>query len=142
MHSVIWLILAVGLFIFEGVTVQLVSIWFGIAAVAASIAAVCGVDLIGQLMVFVCVSVILLAITRPLVRKKLRTKQVATNADQVINCIVTVKSDFDDTNKGRIRVNNLDWSSHCKEDQIIKAGDKVCVKSIEGVTLIVERVST
>lgn len=86
-ESTMYIIWAAAILLFgiaEGVTVQLVSIWFLIGAVAALITAFCGAGIPVQVTVFVTVTVVTLIATRPIVKKKLNTKTVKTNADRCI----------------------------------------------------------
>lgn len=83
-------------FIFlEAITVQLVSIWFAGGAVCAIIAALLGANETVQVVVFVLSSAVLLALTRPFVRKMTKGRKVATNADSLIGktAVVTKKTD-------------------------------------------------
>ncbi|HQH63959.1 MAG TPA: NfeD family protein, partial [Clostridiales bacterium] len=65
----VWIALFVVLVIIEAATVQLVTIWFAAGALAAFIAALLDVQFWLQLLIFVAVSVLALALTRPLVKK-------------------------------------------------------------------------
>ena len=136
--SIFWLIFAVALFILEGVTAQLVAVWMGIAALLAIIPAEMGADVPIQILLWVIVSLVLVLCTRPFVNKVLKTKKVSTNADSNIGKVGTVIVDIDLEGNGRIYVDGLDWAARSQDGSIIPAGNKVVVKSIEGVTLIVE----
>ena len=68
---IVWICAAVLFGIFEALTVQLVSVWFVIGAVAALVSSLAGAELYVQIIVFIAVSVLMLLITRPLVKKKL-----------------------------------------------------------------------
>ena len=67
--TIIWLVLAVVMAVVEGMTVQLVSIWFCIGAVAACITSLFTDSILIQGVVFVVVSAIALLVTRPLVKR-------------------------------------------------------------------------
>ncbi|MDR1217962.1 MAG: NfeD family protein, partial [Oscillospiraceae bacterium] len=69
MQAVIWLILAIMLAALEAGTAQFVSIWFSLAAVAATVLALLGVPLWAQIIVFVIASAVLVAALRPLSRR-------------------------------------------------------------------------
>ena len=88
-----WLLLGVLFAVVEGLTVQLVSIWFAIgAAVTAVAAAFTNLSLTGQFWLFLVVSAVLLAATRPLVK---RGKRVPTNADRLLGQIGIVQQAID-----------------------------------------------
>lgn len=67
----IWILAAVVFGVLEGITAQLVSIWFVLGAVAAAVAAACGGAVWLQGVLFVAVSVVALLATKPLVKKYL-----------------------------------------------------------------------
>ena len=69
--ALLWFLAAIGLLATEIATVQLVSIWFCLGAVAATMAALWGCSGTSQLLVFFLVSAVALAATRPLVGKVL-----------------------------------------------------------------------
>ncbi|MBS4786320.1 MAG: NfeD family protein [Clostridiales bacterium] len=136
-----WLALAIVLVIAEAATVQLVSIWFAAGALAAMIPAMIGLDFTAQLAMFALVSVLLLAITRPLVKKKLAVRRVETNARAVVGMLGKVTTEIDNAkSQGRVSVDDMDWSARSEDGSIIPAGDEVLVKEIQGVKLIVERI--
>lgn len=136
-----WLALAIVLVIAEAATVQLVSIWFAAGALAAMIPAMIGLDFTAQLAMFALVSVLLLAITRPLVKKKLAVRRVETNARAVVGMLGKVTTEIDNAkSQGRVSVDDMDWSARSEDGSTIPAGDEVLVKEIQGVKLIVERI--
>ena len=83
--TALWLIAAVALGIIEASTVNLITIWFAISAFVASIFAAIGMGISVQIAVFVVISVILVAVTRPLAKRFVTKKAVATNADRIIS---------------------------------------------------------
>ena len=93
--TIFWLILAVVMAVLEGVTVQLVSIWFCIGGAAACITSLFTDNIIIQAAVFVVVSGIALAVTRPLVRKMKRRGSEPTNADRYIGKTAVVVTAID-----------------------------------------------
>lgn len=83
----IWLAVIVIMAITEGVTTQMVSIWFVLGGIVALIVSLFGVTLPFQLIVFVLVSTTTLLITRPLVKKYMQFKKEDTNAGRYIGKI-------------------------------------------------------
>ena len=139
MAAFAWLILCLVLAGVEAVTVQLVSIWFALGALAAMLPAILGTNFTVQLSVFVVVSVLLLAVTRPLVKKKLAVKKVETNAKAVIGQVGVVTEEVTAV-QGRVEVDDLSWSARSQTGEPIAPGEEVLVKEIQGVKLIVERI--
>ena len=137
-NALLWFPAAVGLLLLEVATVQLVSIWFCIGAVAATIAAVAGLSGTAQLGVFFVVSAVTLALTRPMVSQALRFRRVPTNADSLIGMTAAVLEEIDNlAQTGRARVNGTDWTARSRTGQPIPVGAAVVVEAIEGVKLIV-----
>ena len=135
-----WLILAIVLGVIEAATVQLVAIWVALGALAAIIPAMLNAPLWVQFIVFVLVSAVAIIATRPLVKNVLKLKRTRTNADSVIGKIGVVIVQIDNFNsQGRVSVGGLDWSARSEDSEIIEVDDKVLIKSIDGVKLIVER---
>ena len=91
----IWILAAVVFGVLEGITAQLVSIWFVLGAVAAAVAAACGGAVWLQGVLFVAVSVVALLATKPLVKKYLRPRIQATNADRCVGRTGVVLEDID-----------------------------------------------
>ena len=130
-QPIIWLAVALVMLIAEAATVQMVSIWFCLGAVAAAIAAILGGNVPVQVVVFVVVSGLTLAFTRKFVKKVLRVKKTPTNADSVIGAIGQV------TGTGRIKGEGMDWSARTTDGSKLPEGVKVKVKAIAGVKLMV-----
>ena len=84
MPALYWLIISAVLIVTEIMTLGLTTIWFAAGAFVAAVSAYIGITIIGQLLLFIVVSVILLALTRPLAIKYLNDKTVRTNADSLI----------------------------------------------------------
>lgn len=135
-----WLALAILLGFVEANTVSLVAIWFAVGAVVAIVPALLQASIWIQLTVFVLVSILLLCFTRPLVRAKLNNRTVRTNADSNIGSTATVIRAIDPlTGEGRVSVSGLDWAARSQDGQPVPVGQRVLVKEIQGVTMVVER---
>lgn len=137
---IIWLIAAVVLGVAEIATVQLVAIWFAIGAVAAMAVCSVGLPLWVQILVFGVVSLILLLLTRPFVKKVLKMRHVNTNADRLIGKIVTVTETIGEREKrGTVKYSGVTWNAVSEDGHIIKKGEEVEIKAIEGSKLIVSK---
>ena len=135
----VWLGILVTTVILEIATTQMVSIWFAIGALAAFIAALVGVEQLWiQIVVFVVVSAIALAATRPLVKKMVNQKAEPTNADMVIGKTGIVTEKIDNiASSGLVRVNGAVWTARSADDSVIEADEKVIIREISGVKLLV-----
>lgn len=138
--TIFWLIFAIVMAVLEGVTVQLVSIWFCIGGAAACITSLFTDNIIIQAAVFVVVSGIALAVTRPLVRKMKRRGSEPTNADRYIGKTAVVVTAIDNEKaQGMVKVDNEKWTARSQSGEPIAEGTSVTVEAIEGVKLIVKK---
>ena len=69
MEPIIWLGVLAVLLIIEAITTGLTTIWFAGGALAAAIASYLEAGIVVQLILFLCVSLVLLIFTRPLAVK-------------------------------------------------------------------------
>ena len=137
---VFWGVVFVLAVVAEFASMQLVSIWFAIGAVGAFIGVLCKLGFTGQLAVFVLVSLLLLLITRPFL-KKLRVKQTPPmNADKDIGKQAVVIETIDAAHgTGRARANGVDWIAVTESDDVIPVDTIVVIQRIDGAKLIVTR---
>lgn len=135
----VWLGILAVMVVAEVVTTQLVSIWFAIGALGAFLTALMGVEELWiQIVVFVLVSAVALAITRPLVRKIVNRKVVPTNADMVIGQTGVVTDKIDNVAEtGLVKVNGSVWTARALDNSVIEQGEKVEIQEIKGVKLFV-----
>ena len=138
----VWIALTIVFVIAEAATAQLTTVWFALGSVVALILAACGVkSLAVQIVVFLAVSTISLIATRPLVKKMLQKKVVATNADRNIGETGIALAEINNLEaKGEVKVKGVVWTARSENGEVIPEGSKVRVKNIEGVKLIVEAI--
>lgn len=141
-YSIFWLIMVILLAVVEILTVNLVTIWFALGALGALIFSLFDIGFIWQMWCFIIISVASLALTKPLVKKKLLSKKASTNADMLIgkNGIVT-ESISSDKFAGEVKVSGQVWSAVCEGEETIEKGSKVKVIRIEGVKLVVKEIA-
>ena len=84
METMIWVAVIVIAAILEGMSAQLISIWFVGGGIAGMIAQLCGAPVWLQVLIAAVVTLVLLLATRPLVKKFLQNKETHTNADRVV----------------------------------------------------------
>ena len=137
----LWIALFVIFLIAEALTAQLATIWFAAGALVALILEIAGVESIAiQVTAFVAVSALTLIATRPLVKKMVAQKSVATNADRNIGCEAVVTEDIDNLKaQGSVKVNGNIWTARSADDNPIEAGAIVITEKIDGVKMIVRR---
>ena len=128
-----WLIIFI-----EIATVNLVSIWFAIGAIASCILSIYVDNLIIQLGCFVITSTICLILTKSIISKIKNHKITPTNLDRVIGDIGIVTKNIDEFNNGEVKVDGKTWTATSKET--LKVGTKAKIVSINGVKLNVKSI--
>lgn len=136
-----WVAALVVFLIVEAVTAGLVSIWFVFGSLVALICAALGAAVWLQIFWFVIVSVATLVLTRPLVKRYVDSRSVATNADRSIGRAAVVTERIDNlAATGAVKLDGVVWTARSTDDTVaIETGERVTVRAIEGVKLIVER---
>ena len=118
-----WLIFFIILVIVELITVNLVTIWFAFGALVTSLVSLYTTDTVILLAVFTLVSLLLLLITKPVVKKLKVKKVVATNLDQVIGKTGVVTEPIAKDKIGEVKVLGKRWSAY--SDREISKDKKV-----------------
>lgn len=136
-----WVVALVVFLFVEAVTAGLVSIWFVFGSLVALICAALGAAVWLQIFWFVIVSVATLVLTRPLVKRYVDSRSVATNADRSIGRAAVVTERIDNlAATGAVKLDGVVWTARSTDDAVaIETGERVTVRAIEGVKLIVER---
>lgn len=135
---IFWAVALVAFIIIEAVTAQLVTIWFAVGALGALVSEMLGAQVWLQWLIFVAVSAIVLAATRPLVKKFTKAKIQPTNADRCIGQTAVVTEEIDNiAGKGAVKVGGIIWSARTESGENVKESEKVTVVKIDGVKLIV-----
>lgn len=137
-YPMLWLMLLIFFAGIEGVTAGLISIWFCVGSLAALIAAWLGAPLAIQIGLFAVVSVIAMALVRPMAKRLMHPAPVPTNADRIIGQEGVVVEEIDDLNAtGQIKVGGAIWTARTVDGAALPVGALVCVERIEGVKAIV-----
>lgn len=134
-----WLVGLVVFLVIEIITLGLTTIWFAGGALVAFFAALLGVPILGQIVLFFVVSFLLLFFTRPLVQKRLNNSREKTNVNSMIGREGRVTEEVDNFNgKGRILVDGMEWTARTLEDSmVIPVDTRVEIREIQGVKAIV-----
>ena len=107
-------------------------------ALAAMIVSLIGGEVWLQMVVFLTVSIVLLALLWPMARKHLKPKLVATNTDALIGKVCAVTEAIDPIEGGRVKLGDVTWSARSKNK--IPAGTQVKILKIQGAKVFVEEV--
>lgn len=136
---IMWVSIFAVLTVIEFITFQFISIWFAVAAIVSMICAITGQSFAIQLIAFFASSILLLILTRPIYKKVHNSPIIPTNVDREIGKIATVIEDIDnETAKGRVKVEGIDWSARSVNGEKITTGQNVVIKDIEGTKLFVD----
>lgn len=136
--AIIWLVLLVVFLVLELSTVTMVSLWFAAGSLAALLVSIFGGALWLQILLFLAVSGLLLALLRPLVRKYLTPKITATNIDSVIGTRGLVTAPIDNVSAtGQVKLGPMVWTARSTSGDPIAEGTLVQVDRIEGVKVYV-----
>ena len=139
---IFWLVAMVVFITVEFSTVSMVSLWFAVGSLAALIVSFFSGPIWLQILLFLVVSGGLLAALRPLVRKYINPKLVATNVDSIIGTQGYVTEDIDNlTAVGRVKLGANFWSARSTDGAPIPNGTLVRVDRIEGNKVFVTPVT-
>jgi len=137
-EAILWFVLLVVFLLAEASTVTVVSLWFAAGALAAMIVSFLSGPLWLQFAVFVAVSVLLLWMLRPIIRKHFKPRVTATNIDAVIGkegiVIVPVNNMMA---QGKLTLDGMEWSARSSSGEEIPENARVRIDRVEGVKLFV-----
>ena len=137
----LWIAVCVLLVILEATTAMLVCIWFVGGSAAALIVSLCGGPVWLQVVLFIAVSIGLLLLLRPFLKKQTNPHKVKTNVDAEIGKKAVVIERIDNLRgTGRIMVGSVDWTARSVDDTEIEAGAQVEICEIKGVRAYVKPV--
>ncbi|MBQ2812018.1 MAG: NfeD family protein [Clostridia bacterium] len=140
-NAIFWLALAIVLGVIEASTANLITVWFAVSALVVAVLAALGISGIALPVVFVVLAAILVVATRPLTKRFLSKKAVATNADRIISATGTVIVDIDPVeNAGQVKVMGQVWSAKTADGAPLETGTAVRVVALEGVRVVVEKI--
>ena len=140
MEVLFWALTTLAFIIAEIITIQLVSIWFAAGAFVTMLFAYFkSPGFVGELIIFIVTSALLLIITYPLLKNWRHVKHVGTNSELEIGRSASVIEEIDHSKgTGRVRLNGVDWSAVSADgDDIIPAGAIVTVVRVQGAKLFV-----
>lgn len=132
-----WFIAFLLLLFIEVITVNLVSIWFALGALAGLLVAAFSDSLVLQIVVFLIISTISLLVTKPILKKIRIAKFTPTNMDRVIGMCGDVTEKIESNKYGQVKIYGNTWTA--VSDEELDVGTRVKAISIDGVKLIVKK---
>lgn len=141
MHWGIWLGLLL-LFLFaEANTVSMTSLWFAIGALAAMVASALGGGLWLQVILFLGVSGLFLALLRPMAKRYFTPKLTKTNVDAIVGQTGRVTVGIANVDgRGQVKLGGMEWTARSESGEDIEEGTLVTVCRVEGVKVYVSPV--
>lgn len=135
----IWLAVIFLALVVEGMTAQLISIWFVPGGLAGLISGFCGAGEWIQVLIGATVTLVCLIATRPLVNRVMKFRKVYTNAGRLIDQTGIVVQEIRNLDaKGQVKIQGSVWSARSENGEVIPLEGKVRIVRIEGVKLIVK----
>lgn len=135
----IWGAIIVVSIIVEFCTAELLSIWFVLGGIAALLFAIFGLPVWSQILVFLCVSAIMLLCTRKIFSKFLKSRTHDTNVNALIGAKAELLEDVTDLIPGSLKLNGIVWTAVVDDGTELKKGNIVIIKSVNGNKLVVEK---
>jgi membrane protein implicated in regulation of membrane protease activity len=135
-----WAIVFVATLAHEIQSLNLTTIWFCISALVSLILAIFGVHIAIQVGVFIVLSIVLLLVTKPLVKKFKNRPAVRTNVDRIIGKIAKVTQKIEGNNYGEVIIDNNYWRAICRDKSTFEVGEEVVILGIEGIKVVVSKI--
>ena len=136
-----WVIILIAAVIFEIATTELTSIWFACGAFVALILNLFIKDELipVQIAVFAVISVVSIILIKPLVKRKMFTETIPTNADALIGKIAVVTASISLNYPGAVKIEGIEWTAICNDEDSYEIGDLVEIVEIKGNTMTIKR---
>lgn len=138
----VWLGVFIAFLLVELATSNLTTIWFAGGALVSLILAIFNCAIWLEIVVFIVTSLILLAVTRPLLMRVLKVGQAKTNIDGLIGQTARVIEEINNGKETGVAIlNGQEWTARSEDKGIIITEDKMVeVVGISGVKLIVKKI--
>ena len=138
MDNFLWFALLITFVVVEAVTVNMVSVWFAAGSLAALIVSLIGGELWLQILVFLTVSAVALALLRPIAKKYFTPRITRTNVDALAGKTCLCVTAIDNVNGvGQVKLGDVEWTARSTDGEPIPAGTQVTIDRVEGVKLYV-----
>lgn len=136
---IFWVIIALGALVIDIVTSSFMFIWFALGAIAAVIALVFNAPVVVQVIIFVAVSGVCMAVGYPIVKKTIKktVNKTLTMEEGYIGKEFTITKDIDV--KANIKFEGIYWTVK-NVGKPLKEGDLVQIIGLEGNKLLIAKV--
>lgn len=134
---IVWIVFIIVSAIIEIETQDLITIWFTLGAIVALIACALKAKLIIQLILFISVSAVAIACTRPLAKKMHNKEIIHTNSDRIIGGSAIVTKEISKDTIGEVKIEGRYWRAIPLENETFSINEKVIIQAISGTKVIV-----
>lgn len=142
MDTFLWFALLIVFIAAEAATVNMVSTWFAIGSLASLITALLGGQMWLQVVIFLAVSAVALALLRPIAKKYFTPKLTRTNVDALTGKTCLCVTAIDNlAGSGQVKIGDVEWSARSTAGEAIPAGTEVKIDRVEGVKVYVTPVT-
>lgn len=135
----LWVAIGVGGVAIDLVTSSLLFVWFTVGSLASLIALILNYSFTVQIITFIAVSALFMAIGYPLAKETLNKSvpKTPTMEEGYIGREITAEEDINDT--ALIKIDGIYWTVRVEGDSI-RQGDKIKIIGIEGNKLVIKRI--
>lgn len=135
---ILWIVISVAALVVDIATSAFLFLWFTVGGIAAIIALIFNASFPVQLITFIAVSAVSMAIGYPFMKKTLKgtVKKTDTMEESYIGRSFTVDEDV--IEKAKLKVDGIYWTIK-NVGNPVKKGDLIVVTGIEGNKLVVKK---
>ena len=140
---IIWLAIAIILLIVEMLTVNLLTIWFSLAAFIMSPISLLNLPIYVQILIFIAISMALMIPLKKVYEEKIKPKNILKDnlTDKLVTESGIVTTTIDNSkNEGQIIVGDIYWKAVSLNNDIIEKGTKVSIVKIEKLYAYVQKI--
>ncbi|APM38374.1 NfeD family protein [Clostridium kluyveri] len=136
---ILWVIIGIVALSVDIITSSFLFVWFTVGAIGAIIAEILNYPFITQLMVFLVISVVLIVICYPIVKKNIKkyVKPTPLREETYVGKEIVVDEEMVKNNA--LRIDGVYWNIKNQGDAL-KKGDMVKVTALEGNRLIIKKI--
>lgn len=134
-----WLVMLISFLFTELLTVNLVSIWFVFGCFIAGLSSYFIDSFIVQTVIFLVSSITILILARPFVKRVKESMKSSSKINSMIGKTGFIIEEFNQEDLGKAKVEGQIWPILKTDNKTYKVGDKIVVKEVQGIKLIIER---
>lgn len=136
--TVFWIIVAIVMIVIDLATSAFLFCWIGLAAIISMILNLFSLSFITQVIVFGIISLILILVGYPLVKKKFKTNinSLPLMEENYVGMIFEAEERIENT--AQIKISGIYWVV-VNEGEVIEKGDKFIIKDIRGNKFIINK---